>query len=90
MRKLPLWWGTGWNSPPWITARELWTPSCPGKTSLPGLPWPTSTSWSSSAHRPSPTTDPYLIDRIASIAVLKGCRVLLCLNKCDLDPAQEL
>lgn len=37
-----------------------------------------------------PTTDPYLIDRIASIAVLKGCRVLLCLNKCDLDPAQEL
>ena len=31
-----------------------------------------------------------LIDRIASIAVLKGCRVLLCLNKCDLDPAQEL
>lgn len=38
----------------------------------------------------TPTTDPYLIDRIASIAVLKGCRVLLCLNKCDLDPAQEL
>ena len=37
-----------------------------------------------------PTTDPYLIDRIASIAVLKGCRVLLCLNKCDLDPAEEL
>ena len=37
-----------------------------------------------------PTTDPYLIDRIASIAALKGCRVLLCLNKCDLDPAQEL
>ena len=25
-----------------------------------------------------------------AIAVLKGCRVLLCLNKCDLDPAQEL
>ena len=37
-----------------------------------------------------PITDPYLIDRIASIAVLKGCQVLLCLNKADLDPAQTL
>lgn len=37
-----------------------------------------------------PVTDPYLIDRISAIAVLKGCQVLLCLNKCDLDPAEEL
>ncbi len=37
-----------------------------------------------------PTTDPYLIDRVTAIAVLKDCRVLVCLNKCDLDPAQEL
>ena len=37
-----------------------------------------------------PVTEPYLIDRIASIASLKGCQVLLCLNKCDLDPAEEL
>ncbi len=37
-----------------------------------------------------PVTEPYLIDRIASIAALKGCDVLLCLNKCDLDPAEEL
>ena len=37
-----------------------------------------------------PMTDPYLIDRISAIAVLKGCQVLLCLNKCDLDPAEEL
>lgn len=37
-----------------------------------------------------PVTDPYLIDRIASIAALKGCGVLVCLNKSDLDPAEEL
>lgn len=37
-----------------------------------------------------PVTDPYLIDRIASIAALKGCQVLVVLNKCDLDPAEEL
>ena len=37
-----------------------------------------------------PKTDPFLIDRIAAIAALKGCQVLLCLNKCDLDPAEEL
>ena len=37
-----------------------------------------------------PVTEPYLIDRIAAIAALKGCQVLLCLNKCDLDPADEL
>lgn len=37
-----------------------------------------------------PVTDPYLIDRISAIAALKGCEVLVCLNKCDLDPADEL
>ena len=37
-----------------------------------------------------PVTDPYLIDRISAIAALKGCRVLVVLNKCDLDRADEL
>ena len=37
-----------------------------------------------------PVTDPYLVDRISAIAALKGCEVLVCLNKCDLDPAEEL
>ena len=37
-----------------------------------------------------PVTDPYLIDRISAIAVLKKCQVLVCLNKCDLDPADGL
>ena len=37
-----------------------------------------------------PVTDPYLIDRISAIAALKGCAVLVVLNKCDLDPAKEL
>ena len=30
-----------------------------------------------------PVTDPYLIDRVSAIARLKGCEVLVCLNKCD-------
>lgn len=37
-----------------------------------------------------PVTDPYLIDRISAIASLKNCRVLVVLNKCDLDTADEL
>lgn len=37
-----------------------------------------------------PVTDPYLVDRIASFAALKGCQVLLCLNKTDLNPADRL
>ena len=37
-----------------------------------------------------PKTDPFLIDRIAAIAALKGCEVVVLLNKCDLDPAEEL
>lgn len=37
-----------------------------------------------------PKTDPFLIDRVASIAALKNCRVVVLLNKCDLDRADEL
>jgi len=37
-----------------------------------------------------PKTDPFLIDRVASIAELKGCEVLILLNKCDLDQAEDL
>ena len=37
-----------------------------------------------------PKTDPFLIDRVASIAALKGCDVVVLLNKCDLDRADEL
>ena len=37
-----------------------------------------------------PRTDPFLIDRVAAIAALKDCDVLILLNKCDLDPADEL
>ena len=37
-----------------------------------------------------PKTDPFLIDRVASIAALKGCDVIVLLNKCDLDSADEL
>ena len=37
-----------------------------------------------------PKTEPYLIDRVAAIAALKGCQVVVCLNKCDLDSADDL
>ena len=37
-----------------------------------------------------PKTDPFLIDRVAPIAALKDCQVVVLLNKCDLDPAEEL
>ena len=37
-----------------------------------------------------PVTDPFLIDRLAAIAELKGCEPFIVLNKADLDPADEL
>ena len=37
-----------------------------------------------------PKTDPFLIDRVAAIAALKDCDVILLLNKCDLDQADAL
>ncbi|MCI2057175.1 MAG: ribosome small subunit-dependent GTPase A [Oscillibacter sp.] len=37
-----------------------------------------------------PQTDPFLIDRVAAIAELKHCGVIILLNKCDLDRADVL
>ena len=37
-----------------------------------------------------PITDPFLIDRMISIAESKGCEPVICINKCDLVDAQEL
>ena len=37
-----------------------------------------------------PRTDPFLIDRVTAIAALKRCDVILLLNKCDLNRADEL
>lgn len=37
-----------------------------------------------------PRTEPYLIDRMTAIAALKGCEVLVCVNKCDLASGEEL
>ena len=37
-----------------------------------------------------PITDPFLIDRVAAIAALKGCDVIVCINKVDLADGDEL
>ena len=37
-----------------------------------------------------PATDPFLIDRVAAIAAARGCETLICVNKCDLEPGDEL
>ena len=37
-----------------------------------------------------PVTDPFLIDRVSAIAALKGCGVVVCINKCDLAPGNAL
>ena len=37
-----------------------------------------------------PRTEPYLIDRMTAIAALKGCKVLVCVNKCDLADGRAL
>ena len=38
----------------------------------------------------NPVTEPFLIDRVAAIAGDQGVEVILCVNKCDLDPAMDL
>ncbi len=38
----------------------------------------------------NPVTEPYLIDRVAAIAGDQEVPVILCVNKCDLDPARDL
>ena len=37
-----------------------------------------------------PVTDPFLIDRVAAIARSRDCETLVCINKCDLEPGEEL
>ena len=38
----------------------------------------------------NPITEPFLIDRVAAIAGDQEVEVILCVNKCDLDPAVDL
>lgn len=38
----------------------------------------------------NPVTDPFLIDRVAAIASVRQVELLLVLNKCDLDMAEDL
>ena len=38
----------------------------------------------------NPITEPFLIDRVAAIAGDQQVPVILCINKCDLDPAVDL
>ena len=38
----------------------------------------------------NPITDPFLIDRLCAMGAGKGCQVIVCLNKCDLDGADDL
>ena len=38
----------------------------------------------------NPVTEPFLIDRVAAIAGDQNVQAVLCVNKCDLDPAADL
>lgn len=38
----------------------------------------------------NPVTEPFLIDRVAAIAGNQNVQSVLCVNKCDLDPAKRL
>ena len=37
-----------------------------------------------------PATDPFLIDRVTAIAASRGCPCIVCINKCDLAPGEDL
>lgn len=38
----------------------------------------------------NPVTDPFLIDRVSVIVESAGCELIVCINKTDVDPADEL
>ena len=38
----------------------------------------------------NPVTDPFLIDRFSVISAEAGCELVICINKTDLDPGDEL
>lgn len=38
----------------------------------------------------NPVTDPFLIDRVSVIAEESDCELIVCINKTDIDPADEL
>lgn len=42
------------------------------------------------ASEATPVTDPFLIDRVAAIAQGRGCRSVICINKCDLASGETL
>ncbi len=42
------------------------------------------------ASQATPVTDPFLIDRVVSIAEGRDCDSIICINKCDLEPGDEL
>jgi len=42
------------------------------------------------ASEATPVTDPFLIDRVVSIAEGRGCNCIICVNKCDLAPGKAL
>lgn len=37
-----------------------------------------------------PVTDPFLIDRVVAIAQSRDCPCVICVNKCDLEPGDDL
>jgi len=42
------------------------------------------------ASQANPVTDPFLIDRVAAIAAGRKCECVICVNKCDLVPGDDL
>lgn len=42
------------------------------------------------ASEATPVTDPFLIDRVVSIAEGRNCECIICINKCDLQSGDEL
>lgn len=38
----------------------------------------------------NPVTDPFLVDRVSVIAAEADCQLILCINKADVDPGEEL
>lgn len=67
-----------------------WRKFCPARTTFSGPAVANLDALVVFAANVNPVTEPFLIDRVAAIAGNQEVPVILCLNKTDLDPAEDL
>lgn len=89
-QKITPWWGTGWPSPSRTTAPGSLDHILPRRNAFQRPAVANLDQLVIIASGAIPVSDPFLLDRIISLAESKGCQPILCINKWDLVQAEDL